>query len=343
MYESILRMTEIAWMPMFVAFVTSLLLSAKYSVQLLLGKQNRFRAVEVLCALAGTAVVCFLTRDAMDWWYAHSLMMPRPIWGVVPIGLAIMASRLHFQFAKLKLPACDVRSSSVVWGVMLCSLGTTLWAAHRLHEEEHRDVDVLVESEYRMQDGSMRAADAHAMTDRGQVVRLFHWQTPQYSVPPLAAASTTEGGDYATMLITRAAASTDSNCHGWVFTGGKYVVLSEMVETILENNGYLPVSTPQTGDLVVHRSRTNEIQHTGVVRAVLDDGTVLEESKWGVWGGRFLHPTDSQPYGPASYYRSPRQGHLLTIVSGEQHTAAPTAVPLEPTDRADGVPAGQVQ
>ncbi|MEK6257488.1 MAG: hypothetical protein AABP62_02615 [Planctomycetota bacterium] len=341
MYESILRLTDIPWMPMFVAFVTSLLLSAKYSVQLFLGKKNHFRAMEILCALAGTVVVCFLARDSLDWWHAHSLMTPQPLWGVVPIGLAIVASRLHFQFANLKLPTCDLRSSSIVWGVMLCSLGTTLWSAHRLHEEEDRDLDVLVEAEFRMAAGSIEPAEANAATDRGQIVPQFHWHPSPLAAERAAIPPAMQGGSYPAMIITRAAPGLGSNCHGWVFTGGKYVVRSGTVEMILEDNRYQPVDIPQTGDLVVHRSRTSEIQHTGVVRAVLEDGTVIEESKWGVAGGRFLHLSDSQPYGPATYYRSPRQGHLLTTIPIDRHSDAPIAVPKASADQVDSVPANQ--
>lgn len=342
MYESIVRLTEIAWMPMFVAFVTSLLLSGKYSLQLLLGKQNRFRAVEIICAMMGTAVVCFLARDALDWWHAHSPTTPQPLWGVVPIGLAIVVSSLHFQFAKLKLPACDLRSSSIVWSVMLCSLGTTLWSAQRLHEEEARDLDVLVESEYRMNDGSMSPADVDAVTDRGRGIRLFHWQAPRQAAGSVTTPPTNPGANYTAMLIARSAPATDTNCHGWVFAEGRYLVRSETVEMILEDNGYTPTETPRTGDLVVHRSRTNEIQHTGVVRAVFEDGTVIEESKWGVVGSRYLHPSDSQPYGPANYYRSPRQGHLLATAPGDRDAEAPVAVPTESTDRNDGTSVGSL-
>lgn len=185
MHESILNLTAVAWMPLFVAFVASLLLSAKYSIQLLLGKQNHYRPVEILCALTATAMVCFLSLDGMDWWHSHSSTTPLPYWGVVPISLAIAVSRLHFQFAKLKLPAGDLRSSAVVWGVMLCSLGATYWSAHRLYEEEDRDKDVLIESEYRSAAGSMNPAEAHATTDRGRVIPLYYWQNspPQNASP----------------------------------------------------------------------------------------------------------------------------------------------------------------
>lgn len=108
---------------------------------------------------------------------------------------------------------------------------------------------------------------------------------------------------------------------------------------VLEDNGYLATPTPRAGDLVVHRSRSSEIQHTGLVRGVLDDGTVIEESKWGVAAGRFLHLPDSQPYGSATYYRSPRVGHLLTTVPDPDNADIRIAVPNVEADQSDNLPA----
>ncbi len=337
MHESVPRLTDVVLMPLFVAFVASLLLSAKYSIQLLLGKQNHYRPVEILCALTATAVICFLTRDGMDWWYSHPATAPLPFWGVVLIALAIVASRLHFQFANLKLPAGDLRRSTIVWGVMFCSLGTTYWSAHRLHAEGERGKDILVEAEFSPAAGSMKPADASATTDRGRVILLYHWQnTPSQDAPSSTPNPPHE--DYPAMIIARATPDTNSNCHGWVFTGGKYFVLGGTVEMILDDNGYLLTQAPRTGDLVIHRSRTSEIQHTGLVRGVLDDGTVLEESKWGAAGGRFLHHPDSQPYGAATYYRSPRQGHLLTITPGSGDADARIAAPKAEADQSGNAP-----
>ncbi len=344
MYQSILRLNEIPWMPMFVAFVASLLLSGKYTIQLLLGKQIHFRVVEILCGVTGTAVVCYLARDVLDWWHAHSPTTPLPLWGVVPIGLAIAASSLHFKFANLRLPACDLRSSAVVWSLMLCSLGTTVWSAHRLHEEEKRDLQVLNEPAGEVNEGSLSPADVQAVTDRGRVIGLFQWQASGDSTE--LTRQSIESGNYAAMLIRRPDLATDTNCHGWVFAGGRYVVRGETVEMILLDNGYVPTDAPQAGDLVIHRGQTDVIGHTGLVRLVLEDGAVIEESKWGVLAGRYLHPSDSHPYGPPIYYRSPRQGHLLTIVPVDQQSKLPiakTGLPIAKTgvstDQAERIPA----
>ena len=100
------------------------------------------------------------------------------------------------------------------------------------------------------------------------------------------------------------------NCHGWVFTGGRHWLSPLAVDTLLEDDGYREMSTPQPGDVAIYRLETGGISHTGLVRAVLPDGIVLVESKWGQMG-RFLHRADQHPYqGLCTYYRSERVGHL---------------------------------
>src|SRR5205807_1160464 len=76
-----------------------------------------------------------------------------------------------------------------------------------------------------------------------------------------------------------------SNCHGWVFTGGRYWVKGGAVEDILRDNGYRTVEDPRPGDLVVYRDDQGAVSHTGVVSSVGADGLVLVESKWS-WLGR---------------------------------------------------------
>ncbi len=116
--------------------------------------------------------------------------------------------------------------------------------------------------------------------------------------------------------MPRGPASDACNCHGWVFTGGRYWLTPTDVAAILAENGYLPVTDPQAGDLVIYRQGT-EITHTAVVRATGPDVPVLVEGKWG-WMGVYLHPWDQSCYGKSvTYYRSPRDGHLLVGLGGK--------------------------
>lgn len=104
-----------------------------------------------------------------------------------------------------------------------------------------------------------------------------------------------------------------TNCHGWVFTLGEFVVLPEYVLPILDDNGYGLVDDPRPGDLIVYRtSRDGVVTHTGVVKMV-EYGRILIESKWGRHGC-YLHEPKHSIYADWSrhyYYRSARPGHLL--------------------------------
>ncbi len=131
---------------------------------------------------------------------------------------------------------------------------------------------------------------------------------------------------------------TQCNCHGWVYTQGKYAIRSRDVSTILEDNGYAVVTQPQVGDLAIYRTSTEEVAHTGLVRLVADDGSIFVESKWGPLGV-YLHPVASQPYGNRHvYYRSQRAGHVVAVVPSSSTPAEETTlahVDKFPLDAAD--------
>jgi hypothetical protein len=102
------------------------------------------------------------------------------------------------------------------------------------------------------------------------------------------------------------------NCYGWVFTGGRYFIGRTDVEAILHDNQYEIVEEPTPGDIIVYRDVADMIVHVGVVRATGTGNFVLIESKMGWMGRRLLHPPELQSYSQIyTYYRSPREGHLL--------------------------------
>jgi len=151
-----------------------------------------------------------------------------------------------------------------------------------------------------------------AFTDGGAAVEL-HSAADPLSAGDIAAVerSSAAVNQWFEHIIRRGAASDECNCHGWVFTGGKYHVLGRHVPAILTDNGYRPASTPAAGDLCVYRNDTDTVTHTAVVRAVADDGTVLVEGKWGRMG-IYLHPANKSCYGTEyTFYHTTRSGHLL--------------------------------
>lgn len=120
-----------------------------------------------------------------------------------------------------------------------------------------------------------------------------------------------------------------TNCHGWVFTGGRSWLPTDNVESILADNGYRPVSSPSVGDLAIFREPNSKaITHTAIVRIVTGE-TPIVESKWG-WMGVFLHAVDQSCYGTCfTYYHSERNGHILVglgIAKSPEIPSFPTSI-----------------
>ncbi|MEI8368827.1 MAG: hypothetical protein WCJ31_10365 [Planctomycetia bacterium] len=146
-----------------------------------------------------------------------------------------------------------------------------------------------------------------ALTDGGIVVPLG-W--PQDKTAERGIPDGFEG-----QLIVAGRGNALSNCHGWVFTGGRYWIPIESVDTILNDNGYKLVPTPLADDLIVYRGDDGRPVHTGIVKAVGDDGFVLVESKWGKHDV-FWHTRDQQAFGTRfEYWHADRDGHLLRLSS----------------------------
>ena len=158
---------------------------------------------------------------------------------------------------------------------------------------------------------------AHAVTDRGTVIPLGHFEADAggAEVPPVPE------GFSGQVIVSNDDLST-ANCHGFVFTNGRFHVASDQVDRILGDNGYTVVTTPAPHDVIVYRDDTGVVLHTGIVKSVGDDGFVLVESKWGPLH-TYLHTPESQSYSQRfDYWRSPRDGHLLTIVTPAHEEAA---------------------
>ena len=163
---------------------------------------------------------------------------------------------------------------------------------------------------------SRAPAGARAVTDGGSAVALMEAVDPR----PVAQVEEYEAallrGDQVRHRVIRQHPADDrTNCHGWVFAGGRFWVPGAAVDQILVENGYRPVSDPQPGDLIVYRG-AGAVAHTAVVRYVAAGRPVMVEGKWGC-AGVYLHAAEDSPYGAAfAYHRSSRPGHLLAGLGG---------------------------
>ena len=196
-----------------------------------------------------------------------------------------------------------------VFGVALIAQGMI---RYNLEVERHADVDL--QTLETMEFAGIQLEDSHSVirTDRGKVVQL---KKPAATVATDISASEKrwlENSPLKEKVIHRQAAACQSNCHGWVFTGGKYIIPGVNVDPILADNNYHIVDFPRPEDVVVYRDDSGNVSHTAIVRARLSDGTILVEGKWGFLGV-FLHAVNESCYGVHySFYHTDRNSHMLS-------------------------------
>ncbi|MEJ5276178.1 MAG: hypothetical protein WHU94_09735 [Thermogemmata sp.] len=191
--------------------------------------------------------------------------------------------------------------------------------------------------------GNVQVRDAVAITDRGRHIPLgepIEVRSPE--TVQAAEKRYLESTRYIDNVILRGFGDDRSNCHGWVFTAGRYLLSGQDVLKILEDNGYQEVSDPRPNDLAVYFNPDYGVTHTAIVRYVSPDQPVLVEGKWGNLG-IYLHPVDSCPYGANfKFYRTRRPHHLLTIVEHKPSadgTSSPSPAPASSQPDGDPPPA----
>lgn len=189
-------------------------------------------------------------------------------------------------------------------------------------EEEATDRDMKWMLESGLRPDLQTVTDVSAATDRGKSIALWQPTSPR-NAADLYAIEERSFPDlrHGQRLLRTGPPDETCNCHGWVFTGGKYWLAPEDVANILQDNGYQSVSDPRPGDVVIYRN-AGAIAHTAVVHSALPGRPVMVEGKWGGMG-IFLHAIDVSVYGAAySFYRAARQGHVVVGLGG--HSFAPS-------------------
>ena len=96
------------------------------------------------------------------------------------------------------------------------------------------------------------------------------------------------------------------NCHGLVFASRRTNVPAAgvfdegVIEALLTRDEYERIpSSPQVGDIIVYRSDSGEIEHTGFVNRTEDIGSVRKVFVWSKWGAleEYEHLEKICPYG----------------------------------------------
>jgi len=229
--------------------------------------------------------------------------------GVVPALLAGSASLVEL----VRRAAALVVRPGVRWGLLaaigVCTVvGSAAW--YDVADAAHTDRDMYELGLDFFRPPLVSTDGAVARTDNGTPVPAKLTSAPRADQAISDAERRfLQSSPFRDQMMRRRKADDGSNCHGWVFTGGQYWLEPGAVALILQENGYVDVTAPRPGDLVIYRANES-ITHTGVVRYVADEAPVLVEGKWGPMGGSG-HPADRCPYGVPTFYRSSRAGHLL--------------------------------
>lgn len=207
-------------------------------------------------------------------------------------------------------PGRSTVGQPIAWAFVLVMSGLGSWSFAQL-ERLNRGVPLMAIDPIAL--GELRTLpNLYGVTDLGRPIELSRWvsKDEDATFETLQIPGPLHGG------MQRGEATEDTNCHGWIFTGGRHFLSGRMVDRILDDNGYHIVSDPEPNDVVVYRNAQQEVLHTALVRGRLNDGLVIVESKFGV-GARFLHLPEDQPYSPRfEFYRTDRGRHDIAIRNG---------------------------
>jgi hypothetical protein len=281
-----------------------------------LAKKN---TLSFFLTLGAVALAMSILRSAA--WY---------VFGVVLLGwctAAVMAS----AFFRSTLTRCLLLIPRRPW-IPLSLLGIALAGGSVYYQERSEAQQIQTDQAYNSAIAykpAMKQAPETALTDEGHPIALMVAdQARSTEETTFWERHFLEGGNWYEHVIFRVPPNDHSNCHGWVFTNGNYWISPKDVESILKENHYEAVATPQVGDLAIYHEDSDVLLHSGIVRGMIDKD-VLVESKWGTLGV-YLHLAQNCIYGDyVTYYHSARQGHLLHGIKATPEGMNPTFIKHE--------------
>jgi len=251
---------------------------------------------------------------------------------VAGLGAAVLLLGSDWLAARVSFAARCIRHPALLGGTvsllgLLIGVGSVAWWEHSFELDTERQTDELTQLSI---PPPTNTPLVRATTDLGNPVAIREASTPRSEDDLLGIEMAVLRNDAIRDHLIRCEPASDrANCHGWVFTGGRFWIGGTEVDRILTDNQYQAVTSPRPGDIVVYRS-SETVSHTGIVRYVTDGLPVLVEGKWGCTGV-YLHPVDKSIYGTDfTYYRSPRPGHLLAGIGSPAIAPVSTAPHVMP-------------
>lgn len=295
-----------------IVLALSLCVCGGYLWRVALGKLDGSGRGQRITALAAALVLCLTAVDGLNFAQQEHRSHYRVAGTVAVIALTAGLTWLHLSH--WKAPRSLFRRRPSGWLVVLSSLGLVGWSYQRFHERLYppsKKPDLLIHTPGKKQ----VVHEFVAVTDRNRPIRVY--RLSDVGSDPLDPNEATPF-NYLESTIQRGPASVEANCHGWVFLDAQFLIPGEAVQQILDDNSYELTPEPKAGDVIIYRDDNRNIVHSGLVRGVLNDGTVIIESKWGT-EGIFLHDPEGTPYSILyEYYRAPRPDHRVKIIPTDE-------------------------
>ena len=303
-------LVEVSYTYWLLVFGLSLCASMGYVVRLAV-RTDRSRLRNRMTAAVAVMALCLFAVGGMNFLHRNLESTYRLSGTVAVVSLTASLTWLHLKHSKT---SCDrfIRRVSA-WFLLVSSVTMTALSSYQFQSyvslPSRRPALVVTTPGKRSQ-----THEFVAMTDRKHPLKVYRLDEIDSDSENGDFPGDRYGVEYTGSYIQRAAASPLANCHGWVFLDGQYLISDEAVQRILDDNGYEVVDEAMAGDVIIYRDDDRNIVHSGVVRGVLNDGTIIIESKWGT-EGVFLHNPMDTPYTATfEYYRTMRSTHRVNIV-----------------------------
>ena len=303
---------EITYTYWLMVFTFSVCVTISYAARFLFGKTERFLPWNRVTAFAAALTLCLFAVDGLNLAHRKLGSQYRLAGTVAVIATTMWLAWLHLKHSQTPWERFRRRPSA--WLLLASSVGLVAWSSHQFQERLKPPAKRSLVVALAPGKQSQQVHEFVALTDGNHPIKVYRLDE---GAAGSADAESPENGytvEYNGSMIQRAPAGPLANCHGWVFLDGQYLISGDAVQRILDDNAYEVVEEATAGDVIIYRDGNRNIVHSGLVRGVLNDGTIIIESKWGV-EGVFLHNPLDTPYSVLfEYYRSPRPTHRVKIV-----------------------------
>ena len=224
-------------------FFASVSLTAAHGVRLVRRRRLWPRWGDRLCCAIAIFVASVLSVDIFEASYVRTSNAQHILVSILAVAAAVAVSALHLRRSPrvVGMAALPHIFASVL--LLASSGGAAYWSGQRFIDvtQPNKDIGLLLNTPGELKD----VPDFVAVTARGDEVPLLRWHVDHDAFEYYAALETQRFSSLMSLVIQRAPPDERANCHGWVFTGGQYLLSGRSVPAILQGNGYTITDSPR--------------------------------------------------------------------------------------------------